>query len=121
MYALWIECCEPCCFLQNDDKFLTLLQSKIVEHITGKGMVHTEAIIRFIQAATSLEDLKLIVDAFVNNAYPVLCRINWTIAPVLLPGEVEHVEHVEHVEPVVEHVEPVVEPEPINVVDEVLE
>jgi hypothetical protein len=119
MYALWIECCEPCCVLQNDDKFLTLLQSKIVEHITGKGMVHTEAIIRFVHAASSLEDLKLIVDAFVNNAYPALCKISWSIVPVLLPGEHEPV-----VEPVVEVVEPVVEvvePEPINVVDEVLE
>jgi len=111
MYALWIECCEPCCVLLNDDNCLSLLQSKIVEHITGKGMSHTEAIIRFVQAASSLEDLKLIVDAFVNNAYPVLCKISWKIVEVSLPGEAEHVEHVE----------PVVEPEPINVVDEVLE
>jgi hypothetical protein len=110
MYALWIECCEPCCVLQNDDKFLTLLQSKIVEHITGKGMSHTEAICRFIQSASSLEDLKLLVDAFVNNAYPALCKISWSIAEVSLPDDI--------VEPVVEHVEP--EPEPV-VVDEVLE
>ena len=112
MYALWIECCEPCCVLQHDDNFLSLLQSKIVEHITGKGMANTEAICRFVHAASSLEDLKLIVDAFVNNAYPVLCKISWSIAPVLLPGEVEP----EHVEP---EPEPVVEP--VNVVDEVLE
>jgi len=88
MYALWIDCCEEECILQNDDNFLSLLQSKIVEHITGKGMEKTEAICRFIQSASSLEDLKMIVDAFVNNAYPALCKISWKIAQVKLPDEV---------------------------------
>lgn len=114
MYALWIECCEPCCILQHDDNFLSLLQSKIVEHITGKGMNHTEAICRFIQSASSLEDLKLLVDAFVNNAYPALCKISWTIASVSLPDEHGHNGPAEPV------VEPAVEPAPV-VVDEVLE
>jgi len=114
MYALWIECCEPCCILQNDDNFLSLLQSKIVQHITGKGMQNTDAICRFVQAASSLEDLKMVVDAFVNNAYPVLCRIAWKIAQVKLPGEVSAPEPVP---------EPVPEPAPesVPVEHEVLE
>lgn len=109
MYALWIQCCEPCCILKNDDDFLSLLQTKIVEHITGKGMANTEAICRFVQSASSLEDLKLIVDAFVNNAYPALCKISWTIASVDLPEEHGHNGPAEVIpeptfsEPVIEH------------------
>ena len=93
MYALWIQCCEPCCVLQREDNFLSLLKSKIVEHITGQGMANTEAICRFIQSASSLEDLKLLVDAFVNNS---ICKISWSIAPVSLPEPEPEAEPIEH-------------------------
>ena len=116
MYALWIDCCEEECILQNDDNFLSLLQSKIVEHITGKGMEKTEAICRFVKAASSLEDLKMVVDAFVNNAYPVLCKISWKIVSVKLPGEVPEPVPVPEPEPVPEPA-----PESVPVEHEVLE
>jgi len=85
MYALWIQCLETKCILRNDDDFLSLLKSEVLEHFVGKGFTKEDIIIRFVQSASCLEDLELIVESFINNTAPYLCRFTWTILPVELP------------------------------------
>ena len=85
MYALWIQCNETKCILRNDDDFLSLLKSEVLEHFVGKGFVKEDRMIRFVNSASCLEDLELIVESFINNSAPYLCRFTWTIVKVDLP------------------------------------
>ena len=85
MYALWIQCTETKCILREDGDFLSLLKTEVLHHFVGKGFAKEDRMIRFVQSASCLEDLELIVESFINNTAPYLCRFSWTILPVALP------------------------------------
>ena len=99
---------EPCCILQNDPDFLGVLKSSISAYITGKGLTNQDAILRFIHSAESVDDLHLLVSAFISGGYPSICSVSWTITSSCLPehghnGPAEVVVEPTFSEPVIEH------------------